>query len=235
MADKRVSRKELLNEPDEFITTFGKVVDYVRNHPRATALIGVAFVACVIAGVLVYSYVQHREIVSHERFEEAYREFRAVIQTGETADEKKLQELLVEFDRIVEDYGSLVAGEMALLYSGHVLYKMKDYKRALERYQRMKSTQLVENGLASLVMYHMAMTHLALRDYEAAKTLFEKLAEITDSPYRREAYSSVAAIYEAMGKQKEAVQAYRQYLKMFPRAPDAAYVKSRISDLSGRG
>jgi regulator of sirC expression with transglutaminase-like and TPR domain len=35
-----------------------------------------------------------------------------------------------------------------------------------------------------------------------------------------------------MGKNKEAVQAYRQYLKMFPEAPDAAYVKGRISEIA---
>jgi hypothetical protein len=36
-----------------------------------------------------------------------------------------------------------------------------------------------------------------------------------------------------MHKNKEAVQAYRQYLKMFPEAPDAAFVKARIADLTG--
>jgi len=35
-----------------------------------------------------------------------------------------------------------------------------------------------------------------------------------------------------MGKNKEAVQAYRQYLKMFPQAPDAPFVRTRIADLS---
>jgi regulator of sirC expression with transglutaminase-like and TPR domain len=45
----------------------------------------------------------------------------------------------------------------------------------------------------------------------------------------------MAGIYEAMGKTKEAAQTYRQYLKMFPEAPDAPYIKARIADLSSPG
>ena len=121
---------------------------------------------------------------------------------------------------------------MALLYSAHVLYKMKDYKGALDRYSRMKATSLVENGLAGLVMYHLAMTRLAMTDYEAAKSLFDRLSKDPESPYRREACASIGAIYEAQDKKKEAVQAYRQYLKMFPQAPDAAYIRARMAALS---
>jgi outer membrane protein assembly factor BamD (BamD/ComL family) len=124
---------------------------------------------------------------------------------------------------------------MALLYSGHVLYQKKDFKGAIERYERMKGTNIVKNGLGSLVMYHMAMTRLAMNEYEAAKLLFDQLAKETSSPYRREACASIAAIYEAQGKKKEAVQAYRQYLKMFPKAPDAPYVRARMATLSGSG
>ena len=105
------------------------------------------------------------------------------------------------------------------MYSAHVLYAKKDFKGALERYQKMKSTRLVEKGLGSMVLYHMAMTSLALNDFDKAVLFFDQLSKDTKSPYQRQALSSIADIYEAMGKNKEAVQAYRQYLKMFPQAP----------------
>ena len=76
---------------------------------------------------------------------------------------------------------------------------------------------------------------MALDDYEQAVLIFDQLSKDTNSPYRREAYASIARIYELMNKNKEAVQAYRQYLKIFPEAPDAAFVKSRIADLSKQG
>ena len=111
----------------------------------------------------------------------------------------------------------------------------KDYRGALDRYTRMKTTGLVEKGLGSLVLYHIAMTRQALKEYEGALSLFDQLSKDTNSPYRREAVASIAGIYEAMGKTKEAAQTYRQYLKMFPEAPDAPYIKARIADLSTSG
>jgi tetratricopeptide (TPR) repeat protein len=81
-------------------------------------------------------------------------------------------------------------------------------------------------------MYHKAMTLIAMKRYEPAVLILDEFSKNNDSPYRREAYASIAQIYEAMGKNKEAVQTYKQYLKMFPTAPDAALVKARIARLS---
>ena len=87
----------------------------------------------------------------------------------------------------------------------------------------------MKRGLGSLVLDHIAMTQFALKDYDKAVVLFDQLSKDSNSPYRREAYGMVARVYELMGKNKEAVQAYRQYLKTFPEAPDAAFVKAENS------
>jgi tetratricopeptide (TPR) repeat protein len=76
---------------------------------------------------------------------------------------------------------------------------------------------------------------MALKDFEKAMNIFEQLSKDVNSPYRREAYSSIARIYEMMDKKKEAAQAYKQYLKVFPEAPDADFVKAKISQLLAQG
>jgi tetratricopeptide (TPR) repeat protein len=179
----------------------------------------------------VYSYRQHRRIAGHELFQKAYRNYRMVLMARVKPSDKALKQLFKQFDAILSEYPSEPAGERALLYTGHVLYMMKDYKGALERYSRMKSTSLVKAGLGDLILYNMGMTRLAMKDYEAAKDLLGQLSRDGDSPYRRDASATIGGIYEAMGKKKEAVQAYRQYLKMFPKAPDAPYIRARMSAL----
>jgi predicted negative regulator of RcsB-dependent stress response len=232
VAKAKISRKELLKEPDEFITTSGKVMEFARANPRTVILASILVVVAIAAAIGLYSYLQYQRDTSHQLFLEAYANYKIQTSKSEDIPKDKLQIVFEEFDSVATNYGSYLGGELALLYSGHVLYRMKDLKGALERYQKMKSTKLAEEGLENLVMYHVAMTYLAMKEYESARPLFEQLAVNTDSPYSREAHASIAAIYEALGKKKEAIQAYRQYLKMFPKAPDAAYVKSRIADLS---
>lgn len=235
MAEKKISRKELLKEPDEFLTTTNQLILYIRENPgQAIAIVAVCILSVIIA-VSLWSYKKHRETKSHELFLQASRNYEAVMQSDKEPTEDQISKLYQEFDSLYTEYGSLPAGEMALLYTGHILFKKKDFKEALARYLKMESSSLAKEGLRYLFWYHVAETRLALKEYDQAAELFEKLARDTDSPYRREAYVAIARIYELNNKTKEAVQAYRQYLKIFPEAPDAAFVKARIADLSVQG
>lgn len=235
MAEKKVTRKELLNEPDEFLTGTARLILYVREHPRQVFVAVALVFVFLAAGGGIYSYLRYQERQSHRLFQNALWEYERATQANEVLTPEKINQLLAEFESITKTYPSLPAGEQALLYTGHVLFDKKDYKEALDRYNRMQATSLVKKGLAPMVLYHVGRTRLALDDYEQAVLIFDQLSKDTNSPYRREAYASIARIYELMDKKKEAVQAYRQYLKIFPEAPDAAFVKSRIVLLSAQG
>lgn len=231
MAEKKVTRKELLKEPDEFLTLTGKSILYFRQHPRQVMVASLVFVVCGVAALGLYSYHNYQEKQSHDVFQKAVLDYYSLVQPDASLSADKLDYLLNAFEQVAKRYPSLPAGEQALLYSGHVLFQKQDYKGALERYNSMQSTSLVKKGLAPLVLYHIGRTRLAMEDYEQAILIFDQLSKDTNSPYRREAYASIARIYELMNKNKEAVQTYRQYLKIFPEAPDAAFVKARIAEL----
>ena len=64
---------------------------------------------------------------------------------------KQLDKLLAQFETIAKEYPSFPAGEMALLYSGHLLYKKGDFPAALDRYTKMQTTNLVKEGLGPLI------------------------------------------------------------------------------------
>ncbi len=231
MAAKKISRKELLKEPDEFLTTSAKVLQFIQGNPRVGVIACVLVLAVVVAVVAAYGYLEGAKNTSHDLFEKAYRSYRAAVFSEKPVPPEKWDRLFKLFNIIAEEYPSWPAGESALLYSGHVLYEKKEYKAALERYDRMRSTELVKSGLGGLVMYHRGMTLLAMKKFEPAVTILEELTKDPNSPYRREAFASIAGVYETMGKKKEAIQTFRQYLKMFPKAPDAALVKARIAKL----
>ncbi|MEW6347925.1 MAG: tetratricopeptide repeat protein [Thermodesulfobacteriota bacterium] len=233
MAEKKISRKELLKEPDEFLTWSAKTVQYVEQNPRK-AYTAVAVVVAIFAlAMAYYSYGQYQIRAGHEALEKVYAQYRQASESTEDVAPDTWDKILADFDAVIQKYGSSPASEVALLYSGHVLYKKDDLKGALQRYEKMQSTSLAEKGLGSLVIYHIAMTRMAMAEYEQAVQLFDSLAKNTGSPYRREAYASIAKIYLTTGKNKEALQAYKQYLKMFPQAPDAAFVRVRIAGLAG--
>lgn len=232
MAEKKISRKELLKEPDEFLTTTAQVISYTRQNPRRVTIGVIIVVVCLVAALGYFGIRRHQETASLQLFDSAFRQYHEVFDAPTSPSPENLDKLLAEFQLIVQDYRSYPVADQAQLYCGHVLYEKGDYKGALERYESLQSSSLVKQGLEPLVLYHMAMTQFALKQYEQAENLFAQLSKDTNSPYRREAFAAIAHIYESMGKTKEAVQAYKQYLKMFPEAPDAAFIRARLADLS---
>jgi predicted negative regulator of RcsB-dependent stress response len=234
LADKKIGRKELLKEPDEFISTSGQVVNYIRENPRVIAAACGAFILTVLAVYGYMNYTQYQFAKSQDLFQSAHRDYENLAYAQDAAPEA-LEKLAEKFSRIVTDYGSSSAGELALLYNGHVLFQKGDHRKALEKYEAMQSTALVvKKGLAPLVAYHIAMTRLALKEYDQARGLLDRFVKDTRSPYHREAHASIARIYESEGKFKEAVNAYDDYLKKFPDAPDAMFIKSRIAALAAK-
>ena len=232
VAEKKVSRKELLNEPDEFISTTSRVITYARENPNLLISCIVASVLAVVIGLGIYAYQSKKESRGHELFQVASRNFERESTSNDKPNKETLEKLLTEFDSIAKDYGGYVSGDLALLYSGHVSYKTGNYESALERYTKTLNTSLAKHGFGPLIQYNMGQTLFALKNYDKALALFDQFSRDITSPYRREAHVKMAKIYEALGKNKEAVQAYRQYLKIFPEAPDADFVKARIAQLS---
>lgn len=235
LAEKKVSRKELLKEPDEFLTTTGMIIRYAWENPRKVIAVSVSFVVCLLAALGFYMYHQQQLARSFSELDQAIRSYDSVQSETSPTTKEKLTTLLVQFEKIASEYQSFPAGELALLYAGHVRYHMDDYKGALEYYERAHNTKLVRGGLGQLVTYHLAMTRLALKDYDQARILFTQLSAESESPYRREAAVALARIYEVTGQYKEATQAYKQYLKMFPEAPDAPFIRARLAELANQG
>lgn len=235
MADKKPKRKELLKEPDEFITWSAIAVEFARSNYRSM-VIGISIFVFVGLLLLGYSaYRSHRQTSSHEVLESALREYGNVSSLMDDKTTAQQDQVFDSLDKISKDYGDLPTGEIALLYSAHILYNKGDFKGALERYNRFQSSGLAVQSLGPLALYNIAQSYMALKDFEKAMNIFEQLSKDVNSPYRREAYSSIARIYEMMDKKKEAAQAYKQYLKVFPEAPDADFVKAKISQLLAQG
>ncbi len=86
MAEKKLSRKKLLKEPDEFLTTTGTVVRYVKEHPRHVALAAAAVFAVFVVVAGFYYYQQQMNLASHNLFQGAVPGIRGGSQRKRGAD-----------------------------------------------------------------------------------------------------------------------------------------------------
>ena len=107
MAEKKLTRKELLKEPDEFLTITGRVIRYTREHPRPVTVGCALVVIVVLAGRSFYYHQKNREVRSHELFDQVSREYEVAVQSPQQPTPQKLDKLLAEFDSLAREYNLL--------------------------------------------------------------------------------------------------------------------------------
>ena len=61
MPTKKISRKKLLKEPDEFISTTARLLQFLREHRRKVTLYGVVAIALVAAGLGGHAYFRWQQ------------------------------------------------------------------------------------------------------------------------------------------------------------------------------
>ncbi|MBW1741971.1 MAG: hypothetical protein JRJ47_00880 [Deltaproteobacteria bacterium] len=151
---KRITRKQLLKEPDEFLTVSAKTIQFVANNRRLVLgmVVGAVVVVIAIVGFRYSSQVSERK--AYALFEQGRKRYFAEI-LGNTST-LSLDETAEPFERVLRKYHSTNAAPLSLMAYANLSYHMGDYQRAIDLYQRAPSAfhkdgavlKLIWNGLA---------------------------------------------------------------------------------------
>ena len=110
MAKKKLTRKELLKEPDEFLTLTEKLLNWIKQNPKPL-VVGGCGLLLVILIVFGYIYYQNnRARVPAELLGQDLSRYQQL--TGETDAEKALATVAPDFDRLIDKFGSQPAGKL---------------------------------------------------------------------------------------------------------------------------
>jgi len=144
-----VTRKELLKEPDEFITTTGSVMKWIRENPRRFG-IGLAAIIFILAGGFgLYFWKDYRERSAMS----------AYIKAG--SDQKLVAE-------VSGTYTGTKAGKLAKLRLAGLAYAKGDTAEAIRNAGEFIDTWGSEDILSYQAMLIMARAHMDRKEYAKA-------------------------------------------------------------------
>ena len=132
MAGKKITRKQLLKEPDEFITTTGKVIRFFRENQKQMTLGGIILGAVLAAGILGYSYFHWEEgkaLAVQQQGLQIYQEAFA----GAGNQDKAKETFKKALEKFQEAYKINKHNVFLLLYMGIILTVRKNHYAA-EKY-----------------------------------------------------------------------------------------------------
>ena len=223
MAKKiKITRKELLKEPDQFLSSTDKAMLFFRQNRSFVMAGGVGVMLFSMSFFGYQNYQKSRTM----KFESLYFKMEKI---AEESEEKgnKLQEKLIEIrDQIYEG----PQRNRASLFLADIYFQYEDYDKAKSIYQEVRSKSSGLNHEMAAV--NLAYTYEAMGDLQKAIDLY-KLAINSNSNFPLfQVYWSLARCHENNNDTSNALLILREMQIKFSGSAELKNIDNRIKELS---
>lgn len=230
MSRETVSRKKLLQEPDEFLTLSQQVWLWVHENRRKTALAGGAVAATVLLGVGIKAYVEHA------RGQRSTAVAAAVARYTQAPGGAVPADLRQELAALADRYSGSPEGAVARFFEAGALAGAGETDQARRVYTTIAGLGPELGDLALLARQALAYLDLASGSADGALQSFQELLKAQGGAVARsQIMLEIAAIHEKKGRTDDARRVYQDLLASHPDGPWAATAKERLRVLGGSG
>jgi tetratricopeptide (TPR) repeat protein len=215
---KKISRKDLLKKPDEFITLSTRTLNWVKDNPLKViwTVTGLVLILTMYFGYSAYRNRQER--LGHEKY----------FSSLEVVDpDQKLKQL----EEIIRDYPGTKAAQSSWVTAGHLYYQKKDFSRAVSNYQAALNKGKFPPTFKTLLLSSLAYAYEQKGDLQQAAKTFSEITQRPENLLKEDSLLNLARIYQKMGKKAEAKTTYRTFLKSFPQSVYSNMVKEQLAGL----
>ena len=228
MAKKRKkTRKELLREPDEFMTISGKLIGFAIDHKnQLTYALGI-----IVALALIFSGIRFFSIRSENNasalLDKSLTKYNSV--KAEKKPEEVYGDVSADFQFILDKYKGKESAKIARLTYANICYDAGKYKQAIELYK----TALTEFEKYPMIHYQI-LSNIGYAfeqeaDYTTAVGYFEKISSAPEPILRDDALYHLGRLYEKLGENEKSREAFNKILTDHQDFIYIDLVKERVS------
>ncbi|OQY41536.1 MAG: hypothetical protein B6240_15110 [Desulfobacteraceae bacterium 4572_87] len=227
MAKKKLSRKELLKNTDEFLTLSEKVVIYVKEHMGQVRWVGIGLAVIAVAYISIWGYMKHTNQKGQAAYNVAYDALAQNFQ-GENANKENIKKSEGLFEAVIRDYGMSKAADLALAQVGHAKFTNKQYDAAIDYYKEFGAKASDNEAYETLNLLALAACHEAKGAMKEAAEILDGIVEAPDNPFRENAMLNLERIYRLNNQPEKADKILKTFAKEYGNSPFFPMVKARI-------
>ena len=225
MAKTKVSRKELLKKPDEFITLSARSITYVKEHPRIFSSLGIV-IACLVLLFIGYNmYGKHIEKEGQTTYSMAYYTVVKNMGIEKNKDDRERSEEL--FNQVVHDYGHSKSARLALPQLAYLKFLDKQYDEAISLYEEFLKKAKNE-PYPSLARIALAVCYEEKAEYAKAIQTLDQIRSGPDDFFKEQALLSMARIFRLTGKEDKSNEILKEFVAKFQTSPFLPIAKAYI-------
>jgi tetratricopeptide (TPR) repeat protein len=227
MAAKKKTRKQLLKEPDEFITFTGKAITFVTGYQKQISYMLFTIVAVALIFFGYRFFAQRAETKAFTLLGQTQSKYDTLIKTSsETAAYSQVSEA---FQSIIKKYGGNAGGKLARVIYANISYDARQYEKAIALYKQSLSDFKDDKFVYNMILSDLGHAYQRVEDGQNAAAYFEKAASAPDSPIREEALFNLGLMYEKLG---EAAKSQKTLQEILNNHPDSIYFDMVEEELS---
>jgi len=222
MAKKKITRKELLKKPDEFMTLSNRVVLFARSNIRPLKYIGLAVAIIVVSFFAIYTYFGFINEKGQNAYNTAYDTMTENMKPN--PDTAKLQESEKLFSKVINEYGLSKAARLAIPQVAHLQFLEKKYAEAIVLYRKFLDEVSGNAQYESLANLALAICYEAKGDLKTAIETLGPIVNTTNNPFKETGMLNLARLYRLDNrpeKEKEILEIFIEEHKNSPFLPMA--------------
>ena len=211
MAKKRKkTRKELLKEPDEFLTISAKLINLaIMYKTHLTYALGVILVlAVIISGIRFFSI--RGENKASELLDKSLTKYNSV--KAEKQPAEVYDEVSADFQLILDKYNGKESAKLARLTYANICYDAGKYEEAIELYKTAQTEFAKHPMILNQVLSNLGYAYEQKGDFETAVIYFEKISSAPERIMRDEALYHLGRLYDKLGLKEKSREAYNKIL-----------------------
>ncbi|MGB5750867.1 MAG: tetratricopeptide repeat protein [Desulfobacterales bacterium] len=229
MAKKqKKTRKELLKEPDEFMTLSGKLIGFVVTYKnQLTYGLGIILaLVIIISGVRFFSI--RAENKASALLESSLIEYNS-LRTDKKPD-AVYDAVSGGFQNILQEYARKNATKIARLIYANICYDASKYEQAVSLYNTSLKDFETHPMIHSQILSSLGYAYEQQSEYSTAVDYFEKISTAPGQNLKDEALYHLGRLYNKLGQPEKSKAAYQKILSDYP---DFIYIDIVKEQLSG--
>ena len=226
-AAKKKTRKELLKEPDEFLTLSSRALNWFAQHKKEIngAVLAVLAMAVLVSGYVFY--VNQQEAKAASLLAQALDKLDRLGAGKPTP--KTVQDVSEDFRRVFNDYGSRSNGSIARLIYANLCYQAGDYQQAADLYKASLPRFADQPLVHFQILKSLGYTYEALKEPATAVAYFEQAQAAGDKGLQDDVLFLLGDLYAQMGQEEKSVDAFKRILSDHPESVYASLARRRVN------
>jgi len=229
MTKKRISRKELLDQSDEFITQTQRVFNFVSEHPKKIILGASIVLAVVIAIFGIKFYFDYNARQALAAYDQAMLKVSKLKNLDSKSNGEEVEAALDALERVSTMYSRTAPGRQALFDLGTLYFHLKQYNQAIFTYKKgLNAFKPEEEALRPFILDSLAYAYEAQDKLNEAAARWEEIIQLPGELLKEQAFFSLGRIYAAMNQPEKSRNAYQQLVDRFPNSPNLNLARFKL-------